>query len=1065
MISSLAGSTLEVREGAPVQRHKLVFLFFFSSSADLKKMLTPGFSLGRLGETVGLEDTKKGIFPHDLVKGDDCAFLDEPELPADPEAWFSRVYQCCPTKKQVDEAREEFRRRGFRSVREYMLFYLRCDLEVLLHSTERLFRKLEEIVGLSPVSVNKFSLSGYSLLAGQYRLVRDLRPGMFTCNHAALYSALRRGMRGGVSLVCRNAAGDQVPLGQAGINAHLTRGADPLTPSEAKLYTLYYDIVSLYPSAGESPLASQERDGPPTNLIAGGVGRWPTASSSRLPPSCPSPPPTRTGGPPSGGRNPPPPPTQWEEEGPVTGHTGHGGRWLLPLCTIFSQPSIHPSIKNCSVAGLEAMPFGPCTMFTLDEEDGYDAEVEAEEADRGGSPTQGAPSTRSGAGLLLEEEEEWEGGTDIPEQQQQQQQAQHRGPRGPRPQLEEEGGPWASGRCRSPSDCAARHVHRGSGSNELRRLTARHEVGANMLSRLESQWQQWKVLEFAAQREREGKPKPLLACGNVFAGHGQPLWGSNYRQRVDLAIVSDPGVIRLYNFHGSYYHYRGHQDECPRARTTGVGFALNQDTVQGDNFKRLYAETMTEVGGGRVQFIYESETECDVFHQKSVKSAKDGQTYRSVLAALRRVHRDDCVLPPTFGSISQAALLARIMKEDPNLDGFVTIEGGTCNHFGDKLGSQFSFCIQRAKPRLCELGEFTLEQLREASGGDEVAYRKKLDSMANTPLTLCKHYYEDHGETIGIPLLRWLVRERGLRGFRVRHLLLYNGRDYYRSFLRPLLQLRHDVKRGSADVPQGGISLLEQVIKLLLNGESKLRSCSSLPPHSRHPNQLVFPPPCAGWYGSAALDPTNYCKTTVLTDRALSRRKERYRNAVGLCLVGVRDRSPPRPRGNNPRGATATVAAEVPRATANPFVDTEAAEAGGDGTSSEDGEEEEQQQEEEEEEEIGPDLDLLYALTERNKDAKIRNLLQLSACILSWSKLIFFHKVNWLLSVADREKVETMYCDTDSIVLAATEKKFQDCVLPEMRRKYEAEKGSVFVDPASPVTQCGLLKDEFQVWN
>ena len=249
-------------------------------------MLAPGFSLSKLGETVGLRTASKGIFPHDLMR-QDGSFLDRPELPAKAEDWFSRLTQRAPSQEEVDEALAVFRREGFTSVREYMLHYLKADLVVLLDGLELFCKKLEETVGLHPVAVRKFSLSGFSFLAAQYQLVRDLRPGCFTCNHAAIFSSLRRAMRGGVSMVMRTVSGDAIggSEGQAKPNGHLVlsrrrpnrlSGSDDdrqeeeeeeeeeekgstdaaaaaaaLEESPHKLRMIYLDVASLYATSGK----------------------------------------------------------------------------------------------------------------------------------------------------------------------------------------------------------------------------------------------------------------------------------------------------------------------------------------------------------------------------------------------------------------------------------------------------------------------------------------------------------------------------------------------------------------------------------------------------------------------------------------------------------------------------------------------------------------------------------------------------------------------------------------------------------------------------------------------
>ncbi len=161
----------------------------------------------------------------------------------------------------------------------------------------------------------------------------------------------------------------------------------------------------------------------------------------------------------------------------------------------------------------------------------------------------------------------------------------------------------------------------------------------------------------------------------------------------------------------------------------------------------------------------------------------------------------------------------------------------------------------------------------------------------------------------------------------------------------------------------------------------------------------------------AALDPTNYSKTRVITDRRLAREKTRYQRALGLCLLGSRC-NPRRGDGEGPTGRGG--ARRRRRRQRNPFVDDEAAaesdEVGVyDEPLSPSPSSPEEEEEEEGEEEEGPP-DLLFALTERHKNARIRNLLQLSAGILSWSKIILFDRISWLLRVCDPTKVEMMYC-------------------------------------------------------
>ncbi len=386
--------------------------------------------------------------------------------------------------------------------------------------------------------------------------------------------------------------------------------------------------------------------------------------------------------------------------------------------------------------------------------------------------------------------------------------------------------PWASGPCKSKSDCRKRHEHPAANENRLYKLGREFEIGRNLARRQEALWQQYKVHKIVAQHEEDGKEPPMLVCGSVFAGHGQVLWGASHNQRVDLTVISAPGEIQMFNFHGVYYHYKGQHAPSCSSYSKGDSFELDQETRDRDRFKNSYVDKMNEVG--HLKFSYTVETECEVFCRKQVPSIKKNlvqvngkkqePVYRTVESLLKQEFPQDCIFSPQNSCMTQSSLVSKILRNDPEGDGFVTIVSGTTNHF-DKVGKQFSFCQQRAAPRECEIGSFTRQQINDYYGGNEKAVKHKLDSITRTPLTTTKHYYESHGETITTSLLRWLIKKRSFRGFKIIHFLHYSCRDYFRSFLEPRLQQRHDIKTGRADnVPESGRQLLEQALKLLMNG-------------------------------------------------------------------------------------------------------------------------------------------------------------------------------------------------------------------------------------------------------
>jgi hypothetical protein len=64
----------------------------------------------------------------------------------------------------------------------------------------------------------------------------------------------------------------------------------------------------------------------------------------------------------------------------------------------------------------------------------------------------------------------------------------------------------------------------------------------------------------------------------------------------------------------------------------------------------------------------------------------------------------------------------------------------------------------------------------------------------------------------------------------------------------------------------------------------------------------------------------------------------------------------------------------------------------------------------------GKTPDLLYAITSHQPEEEIKNIIQISACILSQSRNIFFGKILAILRCFDPRKVEICYggwCESD----------------------------------------------------
>ena len=604
---------------------------------------------------------------------------------------------------------------------------------------------------------------------------------------------------------------------------------------------------------------------------------------------------------------------------------------------------------------------------------------------------------------------------------------------------------WKTGgRCHTVEGCMARHGYPAENNNILEAIGHKEERCGSLLSSSEILWVQWKILE-----RHPDAPRPLAVMSALHAGHGQALAGGpDVRNRVDLTVVESPGHIRFLNFHGSYWHYAGgHAPDCPLVRGRHVHspsqeeenqpeeeeteeamldpqlrealppeargrarqdilspleevHVLDRRTHRADEFRRGYVEAINAVDGP-LHYTYEVESECAVMHGGDFHAVHSGKRYHNLGDLLRTEHPQEALHAPLIRRITQGALVRKIMRGDADVGGFVLLKGGLTDFVHNKVTRQFSFCQQKSKPREAELGTFTLQQLRELYGSDERLYQAKLKELLDQELNLNRHYYDPRGlECISVPLLRWLVEHCHFRHFKISHYLHYNMRPWFRPFIAPKLQKRHEIKRAK----RPGTELTEQVLKLINNG----------------------------FYGMTALESTNYTKTTIQTDRALCRRRHLYQNAMGVCLLGAR----PQLRKKKRRRAEEEEEEEDGGPSRRKRRRQEAAALSPNASNDEEETEPDSAHEEEEarlrqdenhtssrrrglhnHEETGK-LELVYAITRRNTKGSIRNLLQVSAAILSWSRVIFFSKIHWILSVCDRNKVEIMYCGKELLLRA-----------------------------------------------
>ena len=215
--------------------------------------------------------------------------------------------------------------------------------------------------------------------------------------------------------------------------------------------------------------------------------------------------------------------------------------------------------------------------------------------------------------------------------------------------------------------------------------------------------------------------------------------------------------------------------------------------------------------------------------------------YDSIRQLLLAKFPDEAVLGPKDSRrrMTQRACVEKIMSTDFNSSspaayygGFVTLEGGWESRTDDGLtpGGTFAFCHQRTQLERPEeqVGRFTHLQARHLWPDNTPAQvRAKVARQAGRLGTLSRGSFPTGvgaATTLSLDLFRFLVVERGLVGYRLRHFCYYSSRHSLTPYIEQLVQLRHDLKRrpdgnGGNGGGGGGNELLGQVYKLLFNGK------------------------------------------------------------------------------------------------------------------------------------------------------------------------------------------------------------------------------------------------------
>lgn len=254
-----------------------------------------------------------------------------------------------------------------------------------------------------------------------------------------------------------------------------------------------------------------------------------------------------------------------------------------------------------------------------------------------------------------------------------------------------------------------------------------------------------------------------------------------------------------------------------------------------DELKVLYARALTAVDPEALCWEYLTVHECDFLHCDTApdparwrpaagvrRQDHPNQTrwalFKSARALLQSVHPVDSVLGLRTKTFTQKELVRRIMEsghcsEGSSFGGMVLVTGGRESMVGDGvLPGSYGFCQQRCSTTPEELGNFTRMQCILQEGGNVEAGERRLKRTADRISTLTRTSFHEKGECLSLDLFRFLVQQRKLTGYRIRHFAFFRSKHYLTPYLDRHLQSRYDLR----DVP--GTDLMRNLLKLLLNG-------------------------------------------------------------------------------------------------------------------------------------------------------------------------------------------------------------------------------------------------------
>ena len=322
-------------------------------------------------------------------------------------------------------------------------------------------------------------------------------------------------------------------------------------------------------------------------------------------------------------------------------------------------------------------------------------------------------------------------------------------------------------------------------------------------------------------------PRSDRVLSGFTAGPGRQSFGPSWRHKADCLVretdeESGASVLTYLNYHGLYTHREEgtptdcHREGCWKCQSSEGPFATVYRGQADDAFKSRLATALNaaaKVVGIKVVFRYFQAHECDVFHSfgdfqpSSVGSTvtmprdpKSRHPYRTVRHLLASKHADKAVFGIKERAFTQENLVTKIMSGTYNakgntFGGFVVLSGGKTNH-SDHPADSLGYCLQTRRSDVEELGSFTRLQAVKMCQGDAKQAEEMLECYAKNEQTSLRGSFGDgpeHAETLNLDYFRYLVRVRGLKGFKIHHLIFFHHNDALSGFLRDMAQQRHDL--------------------------------------------------------------------------------------------------------------------------------------------------------------------------------------------------------------------------------------------------------------------------------